>query len=95
VIYQRRIYTRAGEANNTTKMVCVELETGKVVGSAPCGGSCNEEVAADGRLFHEDSYQGPQMYATDPTNFRQLSAVLAHGRFRPVSSIFCILKSSK
>jgi outer membrane protein assembly factor BamB len=72
-IYQGHVYARAGDQNNTAKMFCVDLINGKVVGSADCGGSCNETVAVDGRLFYENSYQGPQMYAADPKNFRLLS----------------------
>ena len=73
VIHRGHIYTRAGGENGDTKMICVELATGKVVARADCPGSCNEVVATDGRIFYEGSYQGPTMYDADPKNFRVLS----------------------
>jgi outer membrane protein assembly factor BamB len=74
VIYKGHIYTRADPERGKSGMVCVDLLTGKVVGKAESGGSCNEVVGADGRVFYESSYQGPAMFKADPKDFRLLSS---------------------
>jgi len=54
--------------------ICVELATGKIVGSSEFPGvrSCSSLLAADGRVLREHLYRQIYWYDADPKNFRQL-----------------------
>lgn len=72
VIYKGHVYAFAGR-----QTICVNLETGKIVGEVDFPGTrtCSSLVAADGRVLRENLYRQIHFYDADPTRFRRLGPV--------------------